>query len=195
MSKHASPPGFGPELASAGGVPESERVLTVLTLGGVAVVFALFEGLRGLDWRWSISLAVLLFAALYVANFKLFMRAGRGWFARNNGFVRTDSLIELRARIILSGTFVRMTDSEGRTADGPLSELTKNPKIWHLVLAGVRESVSRGLLVEDKRTADIFGLPLRPRDKPHDLEDEADPGLADVNGNVILSHRAPNQNE
>jgi hypothetical protein len=163
MSEGPIPPGFGPLLVSARGVPESKRVLALLTLIGSCAALVLFGRLRGIDWSWSIGIGVATFAALYVANFGPRMRAGEGWFAMNNSFVRTDMLSKLRARGTLTGLFVEMTDADGRELYVALPYLEDDPKIWDLVLAGVRMSTSRGLLVADNITARVFGVAAPPK--------------------------------
>jgi hypothetical protein len=131
---------------------------------------------RGCGWPFSIGAGFLFSVFLYITNFKKFMRAGDGWFAYNEAYVRTDRLTHLRARLAMgSGTHVALKDADGRGLDVPLSDLGDDPKIWQLVVAGVHESVSHGLIVDDILTARIFAVARHTRSKkPRDARNRGE---------------------
>jgi hypothetical protein len=123
----------------------------------------LHSRLVGPQWFLPIGLASIVCGSVFVVCI-IFragsvddkISAGSGWFAIDDGFVRTDRLSVLRVRVILSGTYVSLKDIEGRHLDIPLSKLTANSKIWQVVLDGVSESVAGGLVVDDDLTAGVF---------------------------------------
>jgi hypothetical protein len=160
MSAHPVPAGFGPVLVTARSVPPSQRMLCLVTISVFSGLVIGYCRLRGCDWWWTMGTAIVMFILLYVCNFNVYMRAGDGWFASNNGFLRTDKLTRVRVRVITSGKYVTLWDADARHIDVPLSELTNDPKIWALVIAGIDVSRAAGLVAEDHLTARIFGLPL-----------------------------------
>ncbi len=164
MNEGPLPAGYGPVLASKPGVPESERALCWASIVGASVGVGLYGFCRGCEWQWAVGGGILCLLVLYVCNFKKFMRAGDGWFAYDDAFVRTDRLTHLRARFnITSGTHVTLKDADGQIVDVHLNDLGDEPKIWQLVVAGVHESVLHGLIVDDVLTARIFAVARQTR--------------------------------
>lgn len=164
MSKYNIAMGSRPIAARARSVRKSASALVVLPVGFINVAISLYLQFSGLSAFLVVStLAVglgIVFArtVCWLGIFAAQDRAADGWFMSDDASVRTDKLTELRARVIMSDTYVSLRDVDGRYVDVPLSKLTVEREVWGIVCAAVRKSVASGLVVEDDLTARIFGL-------------------------------------